>query len=61
MSYNIDEKCISCGMCASECPVTAIVEGKGKYEIDPSLCVDCGTCEGICPVQAISVAKEGKK
>lgn len=60
MSYYIDDKCISCGMCAGECPVKAISEGKGKYEIDPKTCVDCGSCETVCPVQAISVAKPKK-
>lgn len=54
MAYKISDACISCGACAGECPVSAISEGAGKYEIDPATCIDCGTCEAVCPVGAIS-------
>ena len=33
MAYVISSDCVSCGACAGECPVGAIVEGDGKYEI----------------------------
>ena len=46
--------CIACGTCAGECPVGAIAEGDGKYEIDASACISCGTCAGACPVGAIA-------
>jgi len=52
MAYKITEDCISCGTCADECPVGAIAEGDGKYEIDAEKCIDCGTCAGVCPVEA---------
>ncbi len=52
MAYKITDKCISCGACAEGCPVSAIKEGDGKYEIDPELCVDCGACADTCPVDA---------
>jgi len=52
MAYKISDECISCGACASECPVEAISEGEDKYEINADLCIDCGTCEGVCPVGA---------
>ncbi len=52
MAYKITEDCISCGTCADECPVGAISEGDGKYEIDPEKCIDCGTCAGVCPIEA---------
>ena len=46
--------CIACGTCAGECPVGAIAEGDGKYEIDASACISCGSCAGACPVGAIA-------
>ena len=45
--------CISCGVCAPECPVEAIKEEGGTYVIDAN-CIDCGVCVGVCPVTAIS-------
>lgn len=52
MAYKISDKCIACGSCAAECPVGAISEGNGKYEIDSNLCIGCGTCAAVCPVEA---------
>lgn len=54
MAHVISDECISCGACASECPVDAISEGDGKYEIDADACTDCGSCVEVCPVEAIS-------
>lgn len=54
MAHVISDECISCGACASECPVEAISEGDGKYEIDADACTDCGSCVEVCPVEAIS-------
>lgn len=36
MAYVISGDCISCGNCKETCPVGAISEGDGKYEIDPA-------------------------
>ena len=54
MAHVINDSCISCGACAAQCPVNAISEGDGKYEIDADTCIDCGACEGGCPVGAIA-------
>ncbi|MBR5134648.1 MAG: 4Fe-4S binding protein [Clostridia bacterium] len=54
MAYKIGEDCIACGACADGCPVNAISEGDGKYEIDADTCIDCGACADGCPVDAIS-------
>jgi len=52
MAYKISDDCISCGACADECPVEAISEGDGKFEIDADACISCGACAGVCPVEA---------
>ena len=53
MAYIITDACISCGVCESECPTSAISAGDIQYNIDPEACIDCGACEAVCPVQAI--------
>ena len=52
MVYKISDECIACGACEAECPVSAISEGDGKYEINPDLCTECGSCADVCPVGA---------
>ena len=54
MAYKISDECISCGACASTCPVEAISEGDSKYVIAADKCIDCGSCADGCPVDAIS-------
>lgn len=56
MAFKISDDCISCGLCASNCPVEAIAAGSEHYEISPDACIDCGTCADNCPVEAISQA-----
>lgn len=55
MAYKIGDTCISCGSCAGNCPVGAISEGDGKYEINAELCIECGACAGNCPMGAIEL------
>lgn len=52
MAYKINESCISCGACASECPVEAISQGDSLYVINEDTCIDCGNCANVCPVGA---------
>ena len=57
MAYQISDDCISCGVCASNCPVNAISEGDGKYVIDADTCIECGACAENCPVGAPAQAE----
>ena len=52
MAFKITDACIACGACAAECPVEAIIEGEGKFEIDADKCIECGACADACPVGA---------
>lgn len=49
----ITDKCMSCGGCASMCPMDAISEGEIHFEVNADECIDCGVCEAACPAQAI--------
>ncbi len=53
MAFVISDSCVSCGACAGACPVGAISEGAGKFEIDADTCISCGACAGTCPTGAI--------
>lgn len=52
MAFTITDDCIACGACAADCPVEAISEGDGKFEIDADTCISCGACADSCPVGA---------
>lgn len=55
LRYTIqDDICRKCGICAKNCPVSAI-SGKVKehFEIDHDKCIKCGTCMSKCPFKAI--------
>ncbi|MDY6324932.1 MAG: 4Fe-4S binding protein [Catonella sp.] len=57
MAHVINDDCISCGACASTCPVDAISEGASHYEVNAETCIDCGACEDACPTSAIKAAE----
>lgn len=54
--FNVNDNCISCGMCEKICPVDNIVfvDGKPKWN---GKCTDCMGCINICPKEAINIGK----
>lgn len=54
MAHTINDECIACGACQSNCEFDAIEEGEERYTINPAKCTDCGACIEACPVEAIS-------
>ena len=57
MAHVISDECISCGLCADECPSVSISEGEDKYFVDPDKCTVCGSCTAICPTEGMLEAE----
>jgi NADH-quinone oxidoreductase subunit F len=57
ISYYIKpDDCISCGLCAKNCPTNAISKtANKKYVIDQEKCIKCGICLTVCPDKARAV------
>lgn len=49
------KKCIGCGECMRNCPVSTIKVIDKKAKIDPKACIKCYCCQEFCPVKAIKV------
>ncbi|MGD0573323.1 MAG: NADH-quinone oxidoreductase subunit NuoF [Sedimentisphaerales bacterium] len=54
LTYEITDKCVGCGLCRKNCPVTAISgTAKAKHTIDQNKCIKCGVCFSKCKFDAI--------
>ncbi len=56
--YQINNNCVGCHNCASECPMQAIDYVGCKYEIDQDKCVECGLCAKVCHTASIVNTEE---
>ena len=55
--FYIQETCVMCGACASDCPVQCIRRGSDRFVIGVA-CIACGDCVTICPVGAIVISRD---
>ena len=58
ISITIDQ-CISCTLCAQNCPPRAIQVDRqsGTWSLDRFLCVQCGNCVQVCPKHCLKMEK----
>jgi NADH-quinone oxidoreductase subunit I len=54
-SLAITEDCIYCGLCARNCPESAITVDRASksWSVDEEKCVKCGLCIGKCPKKCL--------
>lgn len=55
-TFKVDrQKCVSCGKCARDCPISVLEMKDGHPEFaKPESCIGCLHCYAICPVGAIT-------
>jgi len=58
--FGINDKCISCGLCAKSCPMANIVMNSHKHPHWSRNCALCLRCYHACPTHAICYGKATK-
>ncbi|HEY8902577.1 MAG TPA: 4Fe-4S binding protein [Chthoniobacterales bacterium] len=54
MAHQINNSCVGCGACVSQCPTDSIKPtAAATYRIEAESCISCGACEAACPNSAI--------
>lgn len=59
--FHVEDACINCGLCAKNCPISAIDMEAGKPVWNKDQCVMCLSCLHHCPKFAIQYGKRTKK
>ncbi len=59
--FYVTEACVSCGMCAENCPDGTIKMHEGKPVWTEKSCTHCAACINRCPVSAIQYGKATEK
>lgn len=59
--FSVEDSCVGCGLCAKNCPVSAIQIQNRKPEWVKEQCVMCLSCLHHCPKFAIQYGKKTKK
>lgn len=50
------DRCVSCGVCGSVCPVGAIsFDDSGLFRLNATYCVGCGMCARVCETNAVTM------
>ncbi|MFC1731934.1 NADH-ubiquinone oxidoreductase-F iron-sulfur binding region domain-containing protein [candidate division KSB1 bacterium] len=56
ISFDINDQCTGCVLCAKNCPVNAITgEPKKMHYIDQETCIQCGICYDVCKYDAVII------
>ncbi len=56
-SYQINDSCTGCVLCAKKCPASAILgTKKEKHSIVQEACIRCGVCRDVCKYDAVVVS-----
>jgi len=56
-SLTVSDGCTLCGVCARECPHSALKVTSGALLFDSTYCTGCTHCASVCPEKAISLGR----